>query len=152
MQDEEIDNSQSNIENDSADNDNIDNDNDKPIVDEPEVEKTEYELLIDTMVSSLKRKCEQRNLDYIDEETYIDEIYDAISATNERRRFDATPEMPFEKKYERLIVKLALASITKYGAEGETAHSENGINRSYDNSSEYPEALLSRIVPLAKAR
>lgn len=105
------------------------------------------------MVASLKRKLKSRGLDtMVSEEDLIDEIDDAIFAVNERRRFEATPENPFEAKYESLIVKLALASITKYGAEGESSHSENGISRKYDNAGEYPEALLSRIVPLAKAR
>ena len=105
------------------------------------------------MKASLRRKIKSRNLEHlINENDLIDEINDAIFAVNERRRFDATPEIPFEAKYESLIVKLAFASITKYGAEGESSHSENGISRKYDNAGEYPEALLSRIVPLAKAR
>lgn len=105
------------------------------------------------MIASLKRKLKSRGLDtMVSEEDLIDEIDDAIFAVNERRRFEATPEIPFEAKYESLIVKLAFASIAKYGAEGENSHSENGISREYDNAGEYPEALLSRIVPLAKAR
>lgn len=106
------------------------------------------------MIASLKRKLISRNLEHLakDDNNLQDEINDAIFAANERRRFDATPETPFEPKYESLIVKLAFASMTKYGAEGEESHNENGISRKYDNAGEYPEALLSRIVPLAKAR
>ena len=105
------------------------------------------------MKTSLGRKLRARGLDKsITDDDMFDEINDAISVVNERRRFEATPEIPFETKYESLIVKLALASITKYGAEGEKAHNENGISREYDSAGEYPEALLSRIVPLAKAR
>lgn len=108
---------------------------------------------ITRMTAALKRKVKSRNLDFlVTENDLIDEINDAIFAVNERRRFEATPDTPFEPKYESLIVKLAFASITKYGAEGESSHSENGISREYDNAGEYPEALLSRIVPLAKAR
>lgn len=105
------------------------------------------------MTGALKRKLKSRGLaNLVTEDDLIDEINDAIFAANERRRFEATPDNPFEAKYESLIVKLAFASITKYGAEGESSHSENGISRKYDNAGEYPEALLSRIVPLAKAR
>ena len=106
------------------------------------------------MIASLKRKLKSRGLEHLtqNDNDILDEINDAIFAVNERRRFDATPEKPFEPKYESLIVKLAFASMTKYGAEGESSHSENGISREYDNAGEYPEALLSRIVPLAKAR
>ena len=113
-------------------------------------EIVDYGKLKSDMVSSLRAKVKSRNINYVEEDDLKAEIEDAIDAVNERRRFDATPSIPFETKYKSLIVKLALASITKYGAEGETAHSENGIGRSYDNASEYPEALMSRIIPLAK--
>lgn len=112
----------------------------------------EYEEIINSMKGKLQSKVNARNLSYVTTEIIDDEISDAIDAVNERRRFEPTPSTPFEKKYASLIVKLALASITKYGAEGEKSHSENGINRNYDTAGEYPEALLSRIVPLAKAR
>jgi len=111
-----------------------------------------YQKLLAKMQDSLRRKVEARNIKYASEEDLKDEIYEAIEAVNERRRFEATPSIPFETQYSSLIVKLALSSITKYGAEGEKAHSENGISRTYDNASEYPESLLGRIVPLAKAR
>ena len=112
----------------------------------------DYEIIIARMQNNLRIKCENRGLSYVTEDDIQDEIRDAIFAVNERRRFEATPSNPFETKYESLIVKLALASITKFGAEGETLHSENGISRHYDSAGNYPEALLSRIVPLAKAR
>lgn len=112
----------------------------------------EYREIISEMEEKLKRKLKTRGITYCEEADISDEIMDAIDAVNERRRFDFTPSVLFELKYKSLIVDLALASITKYGAEGQTAHSENGISRSYDNAGQYPEALLSRIVPLAKAR
>lgn len=113
----------------------------------------DYDEIISRMRTKLSQKLQSRGLEnVVDSEDIKDEIDDAIAAVNERRRFEATPSIPFETKYESLIVKLALASITKYGAEGETAHGENGITRNYDNAGEYPEALMSRIVPLAKAR
>lgn len=115
-------------------------------------EEVNYQKLITDMEDALRRKVKSRNISYIGEDDLKDEIFDAIAAVNERRRFEPTSLIPFEAKYSSLIVKLALSSITKYGAEGEKAHSENGISRTYDNASEYPESLLSRIVPLAKAR
>lgn len=115
-------------------------------------EEIDYRKLITDMEDALRRKIKSRNISYIGEDDLKDEIFDAIAAVNERRRFEPTSLIPFEAKYSSLIVKLALSSITKYGAEGEKAHSENGISRTYDNASEYPESLLSRIVPLAKAR
>jgi len=111
----------------------------------------DYEEIIEEMQQSLQTKCQSRGLN-VNQKDIEMEIDDAIDAVNERRRFEATPSTPFEVKYKSLIVKLALASITKYGAEGEKIHNENGIVRHYDSAGEYPEALLSRIVPLAKAR
>lgn len=109
------------------------------------------ELAIGTLVNRLERKCKARGLDFSSEDLE-DEILDAIDAVNNRRQYVPTSSMPYEKKYESLIVRLALCSLTKYGAEGEKAHSENGINRTYGSSSNYPEALLLEIVPLAHSR
>lgn len=115
-------------------------------------EEMDYRRLIASMQDTLRRKVKARNITYTTEDDLRDEIFEAIQAVNERRRFEPTSSIPFEEKYSSLIVKLALSSIAKYGAEGEKSHSENGINRVYDNASEYPESLMSRIVPLAKAR
>ena len=38
--------------------------------------------------------------------------------------------------------------INKRGAEGETTHNENGINRAYESAS-VPESLLGRVTPFA---
>lgn len=111
-----------------------------------------YEEVMARMQDNLRIKCENRGLTYVTEDDITDEINFAIFAVNNRRRFEATPSTPFETQYENLIVQLALASITKMGAEGQTSHGENGISRNYDNAGNYPEALLSMIVPLAKAR
>lgn len=58
-------------------------------------------------------------------------------------RTDMT-DMP--KKYDSLQVEIAAYLLNKRGAEGETAHSENGISRTYE-SAEVPESMLKRIVP-----
>lgn len=80
----------------------------------------------------------------------VNEVQCAIEAVNERRRFIATPEKPYDKKYESLILQLCITSISKYGAEGQSGHSEGGINRSYENGSVYPESMLSSITPLVR--
>lgn len=106
---------------------------------------------IDPLIESLKRKVKIRDLESdFTENDYIDEIIDAISAVNERRNFVITSEKIFDEKYSSLIVQLALFSMAKMGAEGETSHSENGISRGYSGASSYPESLLSEVKPLAK--
>ena len=108
---------------------------------------TEYPS-ISELAELLKRKCTARGFN-IDNDTAVDEIMDAIRAVNERRRFKPTETELFEEKYDSLIVRLSICAIAKYGAEGQTSHSENGISRGYDGGSTYPKALLQEIVPLA---
>lgn len=52
------------------------------------------------------------------------------------------------ERYEYVQVEIAVYLINKRGAEGETAHSENGISRTYDNA-DIPSALLRDVVPFA---
>lgn len=49
-------------------------------------------------------------------------------------------------QYHHIQVEIAAYLINKRGAEGETAHSENGISRSYENG-DIPSSLLREIVP-----
>lgn len=46
-------------------------------------------------------------------------------------------------RYERIQIQLAVELYSQRGAEGQTAHSENGINRSWPEKNR----LLSMIVP-----
>lgn len=94
----------------------------------------------------VKRKIKRLDLDFSDEDI-IDEIENSIEAINDRRHFTPTPSVLIEEKYKNLAYELCITSMVKEGAEGESSHSENGINRAYDNSE-----LLSRIVPLAKLK
>lgn len=57
---------------------------------------------------------------------------------------DGTEEMP--AKYDRTQVEIAAYLLNKRGAEGETAHSENGVTRYYADG-DIPSALLRRIIP-----
>lgn len=52
-------------------------------------------------------------------------------------------------KYQNLQVEIAVFMLNKRGAEGETAHNENGINRSYENGS-IPESMLKQVVPFCR--
>ena len=49
-------------------------------------------------------------------------------------------------KYSTNQVEIACYLLNKRGAEGETYHSENGINRSYENA-DVPDSMLARITP-----
>lgn len=49
-------------------------------------------------------------------------------------------------KYHLTQIEIALYLLNKRGAEGETAHSENGISRSYESAT-VPDSMLKHITP-----
>lgn len=49
--------------------------------------------------------------------------------------------------YEHIQLQIAVELFSKMGAEGQTAHSENGINRTYESADISP-SLLKRILPV----
>ena len=51
-------------------------------------------------------------------------------------------------QYEQLQLEIAAYKLNKRGAEGETAHSENGVSRYYEDA-DIPKSMLLQIVPLA---
>lgn len=51
-------------------------------------------------------------------------------------------------RYGFVQVEIAVYLLNKRGAEGQTAHSENGISRSYEDG-DVPPTLLRDIVPFA---
>lgn len=50
------------------------------------------------------------------------------------------------EQYDHLHVEIAAYMLNKRGAEGQTAHSENGISRSYEDG-DVPSSLMRNIVP-----
>ena len=57
---------------------------------------------------------------------------------------DTVTEIP--RRYGYLQCEIAAYLLNKRGAEGQTAHSENGISRTY-GSADVPEAMLREVVP-----
>lgn len=57
---------------------------------------------------------------------------------------DTVTEVP--RRYGVVQCEIANFLLNKRGAEGETSHSENGINRSYENA-DVPESLIGVVVP-----
>ena len=57
---------------------------------------------------------------------------------------DTVTEVP--RRYGVLQCEIATYLLNKRGAEGQTAHSENGVNRSYE-SADVPESLMSEVIP-----
>ena len=57
---------------------------------------------------------------------------------------DTVTDVP--RRYSYLQCEIAAYLLNKRGAEGETAHSENGISRSYENA-DVPDSMLQDVVP-----
>ena len=57
---------------------------------------------------------------------------------------DEVTDVP--RRYGYLQCEIAAYLLNKRGAEGQTAHSENGVNRSYE-SADVPESMLSEVTP-----
>lgn len=106
------------------------------------------------LIEKFKRKLKQRGFDIedVDDEDLYDEIEDAIEAVNDRRHFISTDQKLFEDKYKSIVIRLGICAFAKMGAEGELAHSENGISRTYTTSNEYPNDILREIVPLGRLK
>lgn len=77
----------------------------------------------------------------------LEDILESAKAVILSRRFPfgEQPE-EIENKYKDLQIRIAVEMFNKRGAEGETAHSENGVSRTYA-SANVSEDLLSEITP-----
>ena len=64
------------------------------------------------------------------------------------RSYPYTEEDKVPAKYDTVHVEIAAYMLNKRGAEGETAHSENGDSRSYQYG-DIPTTLLRRILHMA---
>lgn len=54
------------------------------------------------------------------------------------------------QKYEYKVLEIAQYLFLRRGSEGETGHSENGVNRSYENA-DIPKSMLAEITPMVEA-
>ena len=83
------------------------------------------------------------------EDIELEDILESAKAVILSRRFPFG-EQPteIEDKYKDLQIRIAVEMFNKRGAEGETAHSENGVSRTYA-SANVSEDLLKEITPKA---
>lgn len=66
---------------------------------------------------------------------------------NRRYPFGVPEEATVPRVYEHIQLQIAVELFAKMGAEGQTAHGENGISRSYEAADVSP-SLLKRISPI----
>lgn len=53
------------------------------------------------------------------------------------------------ERYAMTVIEIAAYLLNKRGAEGETEHSENGIQRVYESAS-VPDSMLRHVIPYVK--
>lgn len=75
--------------------------------------------------------------------TFLDIAKDKVLSKCYPYRQDVT-DVP--ERYQTTQLEIAVYLLNKRGAEGQTAHNENGINRSYESAS-VPDSMLEGIVP-----
>lgn len=66
---------------------------------------------------------------------------------NRRYPFGVPEDAAVPSVYEHIQLQIAVELFSKMGAEGQTAHGENGISRNYESADISP-SLLKRIVPV----
>jgi hypothetical protein len=77
----------------------------------------------------------------------LEDILESAKAVILSRRFPfGDYPLEIEDRYKDLQIRIAVEMFAKRGAEGETAHSENGVSRTY-SSANISEELLREITP-----
>lgn len=66
---------------------------------------------------------------------------------NRRYPFGPPEEATVPPQFEHIQMQIAVELFSKMGAEGQTAHGENGISRTYEAADVSP-SLLRRIIPI----
>lgn len=95
-----------------------------------------------TQLERLKTRITEK----VDDKVLEDILESAKAVILSRRHpFGEQPE-EIENKYKDLQIRIAVEMFNKQGAEGETAHSENGVSRTYSSAS-VSEELLREITP-----
>jgi len=85
----------------------------------------------------------------IEPDTENDDVLDSLLSSagslvlNRMYPFGYAEDMLVPTRYEEIQIQLAVELYTQRGAEGQTGHGENGINRSWPEKNR----LLSMIVP-----
>ena len=79
----------------------------------------------------------------------LEDLLESARAVILSRRFPFQDHPPdVEERYKDLQIRIAVEMYNRRGAEGETAHSENGVSRTYSGAN-VSEELLREITPKA---
>ena len=95
-------------------------------------------------------QLERLKLKITDEDDILNDVLESAKAVILCRRFPfgvPTDVIDVPIEYKDLQVRIAIELYNKFGAEGQTGHSENGISRTYESSG-ISKSLLDEIIPL----
>jgi hypothetical protein len=99
---------------------------------------------MDNLVKTLKTLGEFEDSDEV-LTAYLDQASAII--LNRRHPYGVPDGETVPERYHSLQCDIATYLLGKRGAEGQTSHNENGIDRSYE-SGYVPESLLQQITPM----
>ncbi|MEG1106683.1 MAG: DNA-packaging protein [Eubacterium sp.] len=101
--------------------------------------------MVESQLIKLKKRINPEDLPKTD--SILEAHLEDAKWTIQNRRFPCGdfPE-DLESQYLNLQIRIALEMFNKEGAEGQTGHSENGTNRSYETAG-VSNSLLSEILP-----
>lgn len=87
------------------------------------------------------------------DDTLLLELLESAKNLILEKRFPFVSELPqeLESRYQELQLQIAIRMYNKIGAEGETAHSESGVNRQYGSPDEYKD-LLAKVISKGAVR
>lgn len=97
-----------------------------------------------TQLERLKIRIPENNNDL-----ELEEFLESAKAIILSRRFPFGEQpLELEERYKDLQIRIAVELYNKQGVEGQLAHNENGVSRSYSSAS-VSEELLREITPKA---
>ena len=99
-------------------------------------------MTIEEIISKVSLMANEENTEIIN--AYLDIAKNKILL--KAFPFEDTSSMEVPEKYQSLWIDATVFLLLKRGAEGETSHNENGVNRSWA-SDDLPVYMLKEIVP-----
>ena len=97
-----------------------------------------------TQLERLKLRIPENN-----NELELEDVLESAKAVILSRRYPFGEQpLEIEDRYKDLQIRIAIEMYNKRGVEGQTAHSENGVSRTY-SSANVSEELLREITPKA---
>lgn len=104
-------------------------------------------------MAQIDRLKVQLGITNTDEDSLLNEYLEVAKQAILKRRYpyttypvDDVGTVIMDARYEDTQLKIAVFLYNKRGAEGQTAHGENGVDRTYENA-DIPKSYLVEVIP-----